>query len=110
MKTKSPLVGISAAVRSLDHVDRHGAHRGTLSLLARKAGLSRTALYNWDNKIPLKRLRLFMQISGLPVEVLRPDYRLAFRREMGVTPERFFRAEPVATPRDIARTKRVARG
>lgn len=67
-QTPSPLVtGLEAALRALDV-------KGTPAELARRLGLSRVALYNWQGVIPLKRLADVERVTGVPREILRPDY------------------------------------
>ena len=69
----SPLTGLEAAIRALDI-------KGTPAELARRLGLSRVALYNWNGVIPLKRLAEVERITGLPREILRPDYLDAIKK------------------------------
>jgi DNA-binding transcriptional regulator YdaS (Cro superfamily) len=62
-----PLIGVQAAVRSLDR-------KGTVADLARLLGISRVAVLNWGNTIPLARLMQVERVTGVPREVLRPDF------------------------------------
>ena len=83
-----PLTGIPAAIRALDRLGT----AGTLAELARRVSVSRQTLYEWrDDGIPLKRLPGMMRATGLTPAILRPDYRTEFRKQMGVSPEQFFK-------------------
>lgn len=46
--------------------------RMTLARLAREIGITRGAVAQWD-KVPGERIFEVARITGLPVEVLRPD-------------------------------------
>lgn len=73
-QTSPPLItGLEAAIRALDV-------RGTPAELARRLGLSRVALYNWQGVIPLKRLSDVERITGVPRSILRPDYLDALKK------------------------------
>lgn len=85
---KKSLSGVAAAIRSLDGF----GEKGTITKLAPKIGVTRSALYNWRREgIPLKRLPRMMEATGLSAEVLRPDYREAFQKELGMSPDLFFK-------------------
>lgn len=61
------LIGVQAAVRALDR-------KGTVADLARLLGISRVAVLNWHNNIPIGRVADVSRVTGVPREVLRPDF------------------------------------
>lgn len=88
-RANAPLTGVSAAIRSLDKI----GVRGSQALLAREVGVTRAAVQQWTRaEIPILRLRRVAEITGLDFAILRPDYREAFRRELGVSADEFFKA------------------
>jgi hypothetical protein len=46
--------------------------RMPLSWLARKIGVTRGAIAQWD-KVPAERMKDVSRVTGIPMEVLRPD-------------------------------------
>lgn len=89
----SPVIGVTAAVRSLD---QHGI-RGTEAELGRKCGVTRATIANWRDKgIPLDRLMTVHGATKVPLHVLRPDYKEAFAKEFGLPPASFFSLQPKA--------------
>jgi DNA-binding transcriptional regulator YdaS (Cro superfamily) len=45
---------------------------GSLSEVARRLGVSRQAIAQWD-KVPVKHLRVISEMTGIPCQKLRPD-------------------------------------
>lgn len=95
-------VGVEAAVAALDDI----GIKGTRALLARRLGLTRAAVADWGNQIPLKRLPAVIRLTGLAPDVLRPTYREDFQRELGVPAEVFLDAATLKAVRP--REKRPA--
>lgn len=73
------LTGVRAALRALDH-PKTGA-KGTKAALARLIGTSRALVNCWGNVIPFRWLDRVQEVTGIPRDTLRPDWRAAFERE-----------------------------
>tara|TARA_Y100000310_G_scaffold318285_1_gene372151 strand:- start:11 stop:211 length:201 start_codon:yes stop_codon:yes gene_type:complete len=50
---------------------------GTKAELARKIGVSRTTVLNWD-VVPVRRLKVVSRVTGIPARMLRPDIAKIF--------------------------------
>jgi DNA-binding transcriptional regulator YdaS (Cro superfamily) len=54
------------------NVQRAAEAVGGLPALAAKLGITRQAIYQWD-ELPMSRLKQIAEVSGLPAHELRPD-------------------------------------
>jgi DNA-binding transcriptional regulator YdaS (Cro superfamily) len=53
--------------------------RGAVSQLARRLGITHSAILQWRGRVPLKRIAAVERITGIPRDVLRPDLRSLFK-------------------------------
>lgn len=64
--------GLKAALHALN--DQKTGRRGNKATLARKLGISRAAISDWGGVIPLERVPAVERVTGVPRDLLRPDF------------------------------------